>query len=104
MNENYLDEKEQAAVIAFNGNKTMVDAVRKVLLATVFHQGTVVAGENPTPYNFAFNIVNETKSDEQLGQELRASVAALGYIKSGFERLSEIKRVEEVKKKINRAL
>ena len=104
MNPDYLDENETSLIIAFKSNKAMFEAVKKVLLATVYHQGTVLPGSTPTPYNFAFNIINETKSDKQIGQELRASVAALGYIKSGFERLEEVQRVEPRKRLKNPAI
>lgn len=100
MNENYLSEAEKEAVLAFNANKTMVDAVKKVLLATVYHQGTVTPGEMPTDKNFAFGIINGVqKTDEQIGQELRASIQALNFIKGGFERLEEIKTTPVSKKK-----
>jgi hypothetical protein len=105
MQPEYLNDLEKSLINTFNSNQPMREAVRKVLLATIYHQGTAVAGEKPTEFNFAFNIVNgEGKSDEQIGQELRASITALGYLKSGFERLDEIKVNEPaVTKKTNPA-
>lgn len=106
MNENYLTESEKQSVIAFCANKPMFDAVKKVLLATIYHQGIVRKGEALTEFNWVFSITNsiEPKSDEQLGQELRASIAALNYLKGGFERLLEFKVDEPKKPKKNPAL
>ena len=104
MNPNYLSDKDKAYIMAFTKNQGMMDAVQKVLLATVYHQGVAVADDNPTQYNFAFNIVQGVKSNEQLGEELRASVTALNYIRAGFERLSEVQDDAPKKKKENPAL
>ena len=104
MNPNYLSDREQAAVISFNENPTMKEAVRKVLLACIYHQGTVSENDLPTPFNFAFSIVQSVKSDEQIGQELRASVTALNYLQAAFERLSEVTKEEPKKKKGNPAV
>jgi len=104
MNEDYLDEKEQSAVIAFNSNEVMRRAVEKVLLASIFHQGTLKPGDKPNEFNFAFVIAQGVKSDEQMGQELRAATTALNYLKTGFERLSEIKREEPKAKTKNPAI
>jgi hypothetical protein len=105
MNELYLSEGEKQLIVAFKENKPMFEAVRKVLLATIYHQGTVKSDEIGTDYNWAFSIVNgEPKTDELIGQEVRASCTALGYLKSGFDRLSTIKLDEKKKVKTNPAI
>lgn len=106
MSPDYLNEQEQAAIIGFTSNPKMVEAVRKVLLATIFNQGTLAPGKQVSEFNFAFNIANSPdKSDEQMGQELRAAATALNYLKSGFDRLQEIQMPEPAKKaKTNPAL
>lgn len=98
MDKDYINEKEEVAIRAFLLNKDMYNAVKKVLLATIYHQGKIETGKMPTDFNFAFNITAEIdmkgnvvppKSDEQIGQELRACNKALGFLKSGFDRLLE---------------
>ena len=106
MNPKYLNEQEQAQVIAFTQNKSMFDAVKKVLLGAIYHQGTIAAGLEPTDKNWAFSLLQgkDAKTDDELGQELRASIAALGYLNSALERLEEFKAPEAKKEKKNPAL
>ena len=82
----------------------MFDAVKKVLLATIFHQGTVAPGENPTEFNWAFTAVDDARSNEEIGEVVRSKVDALGFIKSGFDRLGEFKPAVEKKPKDNPAV
>lgn len=95
----YLNDTEKSAIAAFNSNPYMVDAVRKVLLSNIYHQGTVLEGKQPSAMNFAFALIGDgTKTNEHIGAELRASIMALGYLKSGFDRLTEIKVEQKTKK------
>lgn len=106
MDKDYLSEKEQIAVVNFCKNKEMYQAIKKVLLATIYSQGTVKAESDPNEFNFAFGIatVGQTKTDEQIGQELRAAITALNYLKTGFDRLLEfLPNQEKPEKKGNPA-
>lgn len=108
MPQDYLNDIEKSAVAAFVSNKQMFDAVRKVLLHTIYNQGTIKPGVQPSETNWAFSLMENglggTKDNEQLGMEVRASVAALGYLKSGFDTLQELRTPELKKEKKNPAL
>lgn len=106
MNEKFLNDREKELVSNFCTNKEMLNAVKKVLLAVIYHQGTAKKDEEVTEMNWAFSILNGNviKSDEQVGQEVRASITALGYLNSGFQRLSEYTTKLPEKKKGNPAL
>ena len=62
----------------------------------------VKENEEVTEMNWVFSLLNANvlKSDEQVGQEVRASVTALGYLNSGFQKLAEftVKLPEKPKK------
>jgi hypothetical protein len=106
MNPDYLSEIEKSSVIAFTSNDVMFNAVKKVLLGMIYHQGTVVPTLEPTPMNWAFSLVKNDapQSDEELGQALRASVAALGYLNGALERLKEFSAPEHKETKVNDAV
>lgn len=107
MNPSYLSEQEKAAVQAFCENPVAFSAVKKVLLATIFHQGVLTPGSVNTEMNWAFQLTSVAegqKTDEQLGQELRASNKALSFLEQGFQRLQEFKAPAQLPQKKNRAL
>ncbi len=104
MNENYLNEIEKSKVISFCNDKQMFEAVRKCVLYTIYHQGTLVASEEAEGRNWVFSVDGPGKSDEQIGQEVRSSLAGLAYLKSGFDKLKEVRVVEKKEKKGNPAV
>lgn len=90
MDKNQFNDEEKLILARFAKDEKMVAAVKKLFLATIYSQGTLEAGKTPNEFNFIFNIVSEeSKSDEQIGQETRASVAALGFLKHAFTKLKE---------------
>lgn len=104
MNPNYLDEQEQSAIVRFNTDPVMVRAVRKVLEATIQHQGVFTPGDTGTDKNWVFSVVSAMDNNEKLGEMVRASAAGLGYLSAGFERLNEIQVPVPKKEKKNDAL
>jgi hypothetical protein len=105
MSPDYLSEAEKTLVVSFVKNKATFDAVKKVLLYTIYNQGVVEPGKTPSEMNWVFALAaGETMSNDQLGHEVRASLAALGYLKGGFETLSAIHIEEPKKAKSNPAL
>lgn len=93
----FLNDKEKASIIAFTSNKSMFDAVKKVLLATTYQQGVLKPGVEIENKNWAFSIIKQGKDDTAIGQEFRAVIAGLAFIEEGFEKLEEF-RPESVKK------
>lgn len=93
-----LSDIEKAKIIAFNNDVILREAVRKVLLAGIYDNGTLKAGEPADPTkNFALRKVFRTwikdipVTNEELGEELRASAMGIQLLEAGFDELSRIK-------------
>lgn len=104
MNPVFLDDKERSYIIAFTSNKPMLDAVKKVLMHTITHQGVFEPGKTPESTNWVFGLVSPLANDEQLGQLVRASAAGLGYLSKGFETLEAVSMPEKKEKTKNPAV
>lgn len=98
-----LTDLEKAKIIQFNSDPEMVEAIRKVLLAAIYSNGTLRQGVNANPMtNAAFMMVMRTirgegvMSDAELGQDLRGLAQGVMLLEAGLKRLSEIKQEEKV--------
>ena len=101
-----LNDVEKAAVQKFVEFETMREAVKKVLLAALYSNGTLKPGQAADPLtNKALTIPynNPQGSNEQLGAELRAMYAGIMLLEEGFKKLDEFKKVEEKPKQPNKA-
>ena len=99
-----LTEIERDKVIQFCADSIMSVAVRKYLLAVLYKQGVVEKGlPHNARINFALNLAwpattpnGMPRSDEELGQNLRAMTYAVQLIESGFKEMEEMKKPEVV--------
>lgn len=96
MQQKYLTELEVASIEQFCANKTMYDAVKKVLLAGIYTQGTVQKDFIPDPLtNGAFLLaghsLNNPIPDEVLGQHIRGMWSGINALKNAFDDLDDIK-------------
>lgn len=97
-----LTDIERDKVIAFAEDKFLFEAVKKYILAVAYKQGVVEKGVEHNPnINFALNLAwpatqsgGMPRSDEELGQNLRAMTYAVQLIGSGFREMSEMKKDE----------
>lgn len=104
-----LSDIEQDRIIAFCTDPVLFHAVKKYVLAVAYKQGVIEKGaEHKGTVNFALNLAwgatqsnGLPRSDEELGQNLRALTYAVQLIESGFRELSEIRRVEIIKEEVN---
>lgn len=90
-----LSDVEKSALTAFADNAIAMGAVKKILLAAGYHNGTLRAGaENaadPTR-NAALALAFEKGfTNEQLGQDIRALAEAVRLVESGFKTLDKYK-------------
>jgi len=106
--ENLLTELEKNKLALFSEDKVMFDAVKKVLLAGIYSNGTIKKGEElDTNVNFALSLLltpngQEVHQDnELLGARLRASVEGLRFLEVGFKTLESL-GVKEVKSEKNK--
>ena len=105
MEQKYLTELEVAKISAFNSDPELVEAVRKVLLAGLYHHGVVKLGFEPQPLlNGAYSLValalDNPIPNEQIGEQLRAQWSGINALKNAFDSLAKIKEiipVEELK-------
>jgi len=105
-----MSELEKDAIMLFSRNPIMVEAVRKVLLAGLYSNGTMRAGIPSEPTrNMAFSLVANTNaeySNEQIGADLRALWAGINAVEAGFNEIKRLAKVEQPPepKEPNRAL
>lgn len=104
-----LSDQEKAKLEAFAKDRTLFEAVRKVLLFGVYYNGTLRPGVKADPgKNFALQLpfANDgTISDELIGQDVRAAVRGIRLVEGAFkefERFGPTPKAE--KKEPNRAI
>lgn len=101
MQEDILTEVEQDLVIAFNENKDLVEAVRKVLTFTIYEAGVVKKGKKRDAnintflrYTPAWNAGLQGATSESVGQKVMILAEALAQLENAFDKLSEYKKVK----------
>lgn len=109
----YLSEIEKAKIIAFNTDAVLANAVRKVLLETIYNNGVLRAGGSPDPLrNGALGLAFLTLggkalvSNEELGADLRGLAQGVNLLEQGLAQLAKIKKdqPDEVSSGINEAV
>lgn len=100
-----MNEIEQDKLIAFAADPILLNAVKKFVLFSAFHQGVAEPGKPfKADYNWAlqmaFGAINPggmPRSDAELGGDLRAWVKGVNMVESGFAELEGLKKEEPVK-------
>ena len=92
----FLTDLEVMKVEAFCADEVMLEAVKKVLLQSIYSHGTLKAGEPADPLkNRAFHLVQLATTnpipDEQIGAHLRGIWEGVNALESGFEALDGYK-------------
>ena len=102
----YLSDIEVAKIESFNADPIMVQAVKKVILEKVYEHGVLKAGFAHNPLkNRALVLVDEGKSDAELGSQLRAFYEGMNAVEGGFSELETIKsNVEAIETPYNEAI
>ncbi|MEK7180129.1 MAG: hypothetical protein AAB706_01525 [Patescibacteria group bacterium] len=107
-----LNEIEQDKIIQLCADTIAFNALKKYILAVCYKQGVVEkGGEHKGTVNFALNLAwgatqpnGMPRTDEELGQNLRALTYAVQLVESGFKELSELRKPEpEEVENINKA-
>lgn len=103
-----LNDLEIELVEAFMKNETQREAVKKVLLAGVYHNGVIKEGVKHDPIvnwalGLALNANSDQVSNEQLGANLRAVAEGIRIVQLAWDKLSTIKKPEQEKNKKNPA-
>jgi hypothetical protein len=104
-----LTTLETDKLIALNQDPVAFGAIKKYILAVCYKHGVIEKGvEHKGNVNWALRMawgaINEggvPRSDEELGQNLRAMACAVQIVESGFKELSELKLPEKLEDEIN---
>lgn len=106
-----LTRDEIAKIESFCADEKMFEAVKKVLFAVIYSNGTVQKGEKLDVTNGAFHLIanasaqGKAVTDEALGQNLRAIFEGVHTVLDGFAQLKTIKNSEkEVASPYNEAI
>lgn len=108
----FLTDIERDKLISFNQDEVLVEAVRKVLLASIYENGTLRKGKKSDPLkNGALALVSMAcsgkgvVSDEDLGQDLRGLFQGINLLEQGLREIARLKKEEEpVESPVNEAL
>jgi len=108
-----LSDVETEKVAQFNDDPVMKEAIRKVLLAGVYHNGVIEKGEKHDPsrnaaLTMAFRAINQglPVSNQDLGENVRAIAQGVKQIEVAFGQIEKIRPSTSTapKKKTNRGL
>lgn len=89
-------EWDQLSTLA--NNELLLNAVQKVIMASVYYNGTLRKNITPDPMrNGALSLAlsNETITNEALGQDIRAVAEGARMVQLGFDKLKTFKTVLE---------
>jgi len=107
----FLSNAEQERIAYFNSDPILVNAVRKVMLAEIYKNGTLRPDIAPDPLkNGALGLVfqglhgQQKYTNEELGEDLRAFAQGVNLLESGFQRLSKFKQPAKSEPEENKAI
>lgn len=89
----YLNDNEKAAIQMFYESEVMREAVKKVLLESLY-EGTLVPGKKADPLkNLALVFVSQNlgADDSKIGANVRALYHGINALELGFNKLADIK-------------
>jgi len=100
----YLNEIEEAEVQKFLENPTMLEAVKKVLLANIYFQGKLEKGKPADEGNNIFMAqltqpMVENAPADIYALQVKSLVNGIRILETGFQKLETLKKVEPVKPK-----
>ena len=105
MTNEIFNDSELAELEKLNENPNLLSALKKILLADVYINGTLDKTEMENSYlrNFAFSLQFNPKtgdeynrSDAELGSALRACNEALRMISVAFQKISKYKKTVNI--------
>lgn len=100
---NYLSDVEKEKITAFMADEIMSEAVKKVLLFDLYQNGVLVPGEKAIPLRNAalglfFAHQGEERSNQALGEELRAMAEGITTVENAFNEMETIAKPERSEK------
>lgn len=100
--EKFLSDIEKEKIANFNADPVLVNAVRKVLLESIYNNGTLRADVKPEPLrNAALSLALLAMSGKgvvtnaDLGEDLRGLAQGVNLLEQGLAQLAKIKNKED---------
>ena len=97
-----LSDLEKEKIVQFVEDETMREAVKKIILAGIYYNGTLRKGEKANPtVNFLLAFVNNREnslSNEEAGAELKAAWAGVKAMELAFKNLEKFTRENQLTK------
>ena len=107
----YLNEQEKKSLEKFVSDSIMVGAVKKVLLADLYSNGTLNKDSVDYKTNWVFGLVmNEVGQDykqtnEELGEKVRACIEGIKALELAFKQIEKYKPIEiDISEPVNQAV
>lgn len=103
----YLNDIEKEQIEVFYKNDVMREAVKKVLLAGIYYNGTLKAGVKAEPAkNFALAIASQRGlTNEQIANDMRAIVEGISIVEGAFKELGTFNKLVVAERvKVNPAI
>jgi len=77
-------------------DEELMDAVQKVILSSIYNQGTLMQGKKANPlHNFSWTLAEVATSnpvtDEIIGQHIRGQWSGVRLLEIGFNQLKEVR-------------
>ena len=106
MKTDFLTKSEISNIEAFCKNEEMFEAVKKVILQSIYSHGVMKKGEKHNPLqNRAMALVGGDSDNEKLGSQIRAWWEGVNALEIGYSELKKIKNdKEELGSEINEAI
>lgn len=101
-----LTDNDKELLTAFNENTILSDLIYKCLTVGIYTNGVVFKDRENTPrINWALSLAwsRPDLSDEQIGQDIRATANGLRSLEEAFDKIKQFKRVATPLPKINKA-
>lgn len=102
MNE-FLSDLEKEKIMSFNEDEVLVGAIEKVLLRSIYWNGTLRKDVKPDyTVNAALSLAQIVSNNavaltnEQLGEDLRGIAQGVRSLKLGMDELKKIKKEEKI--------
>jgi hypothetical protein len=88
-----LNELEKQKIEQFCSDRSMYDAVRRVMLAGIYTSGTVnqINPQENAAFHLAALAMQNPIPDAEIGAHVRAMWAGINHLKNAYDALDEIK-------------
>lgn len=94
-----FNDNEKNELARFVDNRVMFEAVKKVVLSSIYFDGTIQKDGIPDPMtNFMLALVaTNLGNHEELGKKVEASLAGVQLLEQGFRKLGQFSKRKEPK-------